>query len=419
MTRYMLSVGNSNFPTDNFVHTYSGIDSTHNPNASAGSCTAAGNPNCYPGGADLFLTTYGSADHVYQVCAWEVTSSTTVSPGTGTVTVDRPTECGRVSLAAPTSGFAFPAGTAPLAVCGTTSCDSAVDPTAESITYLNYSISTSTTLTITFTKNHTAPYKIRQQGGHILQTSSILINNDPTGGQIGMSITDSVGHMLLWFPNKTSNNFPYGSIRFRSVITGDESGQNLTFRQFSARSLFRVMRHDNLATVFQVDDDGIVTALANLRAATLNISGNAFITGNVNGGAYTSPNPNAAASGIVRLAQADTICFRDSENTGDTCLKAPPNTAPATVTIATGTWILNGGTIAPGSCANSASTSASRVSATDTISWAYAALPEPTTDGLLTLSAWPTAGNVNFVLCNPTARSINSSGLAVNWRVVR
>jgi hypothetical protein len=38
---------------------------------------------------------------------------------------------------------------------------------------------------------------------------------------------------------------------------------------------------------------------------------------------------------------------------------------------------------------------------------------------MLTIVPYPTAGNVNFKLCNNTASSITPTAITINWRVNR
>lgn len=86
--------------------------------------------------------------------------------------------------------------------------------------------------------------------------------------------------------------------------------------------------------------------------------------------------------------------------------------------IASGTSTLTNSAIASGACAAVVTSAASGVLTTDRIAWSYASSPA-TADGLLTLSAYVTSGNVNWKLCNPTASSQTPSGLVVNWGVLR
>jgi hypothetical protein len=63
-------------------------------------------------------------------------------------------------------------------------------------------------------------------------------------------------------------------------------------------------------------------------------------------------------------------------------------------------------------------TAAANALTTDSIEWCYATAPGAG-DSLCHVSAYVTAGNVNFVRTNPTAASQNVSAIVLNWRVIR
>lgn len=86
--------------------------------------------------------------------------------------------------------------------------------------------------------------------------------------------------------------------------------------------------------------------------------------------------------------------------------------------IASGTSTLTGAAIAAAVCQTAVTTSASGAATTDSIIWAYNAAPG-SVNGLLTVSAYPTANNVNFLRCNPTAASRTGTAIVINWKVVR
>jgi hypothetical protein len=88
------------------------------------------------------------------------------------------------------------------------------------------------------------------------------------------------------------------------------------------------------------------------------------------------------------------------------------------VTVASGQSTLTRFAVNVGACTTAATMSAPGVATKDAIIWSYASEPA-IEDGNLILSAYPTSGNVNFKLCNPTAQTLTPSGLIVNWRVVR
>jgi hypothetical protein len=70
--------------------------------------------------------------------------------------------------------------------------------------------------------------------------------------------------------------------------------------------------------------------------------------------------------------------------------------------IASGTSTLGSGSLSATSRNSAVTTTATGVASTDAIEWSYASAPSGSTDGKLILSACPTSGNVNFLLCNPT-----------------
>jgi len=90
--------------------------------------------------------------------------------------------------------------------------------------------------------------------------------------------------------------------------------------------------------------------------------------------------------------------------------------------IASGTSALGTAAIAAaptGNCATTITTAASGVLTTDAIIWSHNAAVTAGTNGSLIIHAFPTANNVNFQECNPTAASITPPADTLNWRVVR
>lgn len=94
-------------------------------------------------------------------------------------------------------------------------------------------------------------------------------------------------------------------------------------------------------------------------------------------------------------------------------------------TVASGTSAMGTSAIASGACATVVTTTATGVASTDAISWnANGSLKAvtgyvPSTNGGLTIAAYPTPNNVNFDVCNWTAASITPGAVTLNWRVVR
>lgn len=96
-----------------------------------------------------------------------------------------------------------------------------------------------------------------------------------------------------------------------------------------------------------------------------------------------------------------------------------------TRTIASGTSALGTSEIAAGDHATVVTTTATGTLTTDVISWNFNADPHgvtgyaPSTNGGLFIYAYPTAGNVNFLVVNNTAAAITPGAITLNWKVLR
>ena len=96
-----------------------------------------------------------------------------------------------------------------------------------------------------------------------------------------------------------------------------------------------------------------------------------------------------------------------------------------TQTIASGTASLGTSAIASGAKATTVTVTATGVASTDALIWGFNSDPTsttgyvPGTSGMLTIIAYPSSGNVNFVVCNNTGASITPGAVTLNWRVVR
>lgn len=118
-------------------------------------------------------------------------------------------------------------------------------------------------------------------------------------------------------------------------------------------------------------------------------------------------------------AAGQDICYGDRPTHSLKCSYNNRSFLPVPQVVAAGTSTLGNYSIGATSCANVVTTAAAGVLATDSVEWAYASAPSGTTDGKLILNHYVTAGNVNWMLCNPTAGALAPTGLVVNWRVIR
>ena len=95
------------------------------------------------------------------------------------------------------------------------------------------------------------------------------------------------------------------------------------------------------------------------------------------------------------------------------------------ILIAAGTSALGTSAISSGACATVVTTSATNVATTDVIQAGFNGDPTgvtgyaPTTNGMLTIIAYPSANNVNFKVCNNTSASVTPGAITLNWRVTR
>lgn len=94
--------------------------------------------------------------------------------------------------------------------------------------------------------------------------------------------------------------------------------------------------------------------------------------------------------------------------------------------VATGATAMGTAEILSGAAAPVVTVAASGVLATDLLSWSFRVDPNTvtgyagtSTSGRLVIDAYPSAGNVNFVVSNPTASPITPGALTLNWRVLR
>jgi hypothetical protein len=94
------------------------------------------------------------------------------------------------------------------------------------------------------------------------------------------------------------------------------------------------------------------------------------------------------------------------------------NTIPVTQTIASGTASMTTAAISGGGCGSTVTVAATGVLTTDVVNLTYN-VSIGTDPGVLILNKWPTANNVNFAYCNPTAGSITPPSETINWSVTR
>jgi hypothetical protein len=116
----------------------------------------------------------------------------------------------------------------------------------------------------------------------------------------------------------------------------------------------------------------------------------------------------------VRIGNTSvTSCF-----IGQTTIPCGASAITVSQNVASGTSALGTTAIASLACATVVTTAATGVATTDAIDWSFNAAPDATYNGL-TIKPYVTSGNVNFLVCNPTAGSITPAAATLNWRVAR
>lgn len=86
--------------------------------------------------------------------------------------------------------------------------------------------------------------------------------------------------------------------------------------------------------------------------------------------------------------------------------------------VVNGTSALGTSAITAGTCATVVTTAATGTLTTDAINWSFNGAP-PAAYNVLTVKAYPTVNNVNFLVCNPSAGSATPSAATLNWNVMR
>ena len=143
---------------------------------------------------------------------------------------------------------------------------------------------------------------------------------------------------------------------------------------------------------------------------TLGASGTlgSLAMGNATSGTITLE-PNTGALGSV------TIYVPTPVNTGEHMAQV----------VASGTSALGTSAISSGACASAVTTAAANALTTDVVGWGFNGDPTgvtgyaPATTGMLTIIAYPTAGDVNFKVCNNTSASITPGAITLNWYIQR
>ena len=113
------------------------------------------------------------------------------------------------------------------------------------------------------------------------------------------------------------------------------------------------------------------------------------------------------------------VCYGDSTAHTVKCSYNNGSFLNVPQVIASGTSTLGTTAISATSCATVVTSAATGVTSSDAIEWSFNAAPGTGYTAGLHVLPYVTSGNVNFLVCNPTAGSLTPAAATLNWRVVR
>jgi hypothetical protein len=181
-----------------------------------------------------------------------------------------------------------------------------------------------------------------------------------------------------------------------------------------------------------ISDLGTANAIwANLNNSGANLS---TIGGTFQATSFRSASANPSGSGVILLANGDSIGWRNQANSNNDLLFRNGDVLTdgingvnyaLTRTIATSTTSLGTSAIGSNACATLVSPAATGATTADTLVWSFSTDPNAVTGygagstGTLSVWAFTTTNTANFRVCNLTAGSITPGTMGVVWRVLR
>jgi hypothetical protein len=163
---------------------------------------------------------------------------------------------------------------------------------------------------------------------------------------------------------------------------------------------------DNKQTLFIVNYGGSAASVTNNSGQSINVGGGCALS--IPAGGSWQLQANGSSIDCAQFVSAATGGGGGTANT-----------------IASSTANLGTSSIASGICATAVQSAGSGIATTDVITWGFNGDPTgangyiPTTNGMLTIIAYPTTNNANFKVCNNTTASITPGAITLNWRVIR
>lgn len=230
--------------------------------------------------------------------------------------------------------------------------------------------------------------------------------------------------------NSTNISFVAGALSDMKILTTAQpsTGENLIDDMVSYGAT-----EDNLR-LWSIDKIG--SQLATKQASDSDLTTWAGVTPSANGQSLVSAANYAAMRTLLDLEAGTDFNAYDADLT--TWAELTPGTGVATaiaantgavgglpMIIASGAYTVDTASISANTCASAVAVTASGVATTDVIIATPNAILSSvtgfgvTTAGAVRVDVYPTSGNVNFQLCNPTGAAIDPGSVTFNWKVIR
>jgi hypothetical protein len=241
-----------------------------------------------------------------------------------------------------------------------------------------------------------------------------------SGWQGGYIFKDSAG------VSSSGNRIIGGQITNSSQVTNN-TYDGLSFQDASSKNIVIGVEFDNrLANKGRYGISETGTAGNNLISGCTFGRTNAFVTASANlrsgGGTAAWLNnglANTALSTLLLSGSSSGTATLNAPATGGITSTLPSTAGTLGVIIASGTSALGTSLISGGASATVVTTAATGAATTDSIEWSFNAAPGTGYTAGLYVLAYPTSGNVNFLVVNPTAGNLTPAAATINWRVIR
>jgi hypothetical protein len=240
---------------------------------------------------------------------------------------------------------------------------------------------------------------VKVDGATIVSTAGVISFNAPLNAQVGTTYTvvsTDLGKIIT-----LTNSSPIAV----TIPIASTSGFGAPFyTSFSNQGAGLVTLTPTTSTI----DGGASLTLKQFQSVDIVTDGTNYFT-------LRGRPTNVAASDLVGIGT----------NVATAVNTTLSNAGGLTSTIASGTSAMGTGAITSATCATVVTTTATNTATTDVIGWGFNGDPHavtgyiPATAGMLTIIAYPTSNNVNFLVCNNTAGSVTPGAITLNWRVTR